>query len=324
MTYKTLEDLSFLGTDAPKYDGAAASFFASSTFLYTLCFIIIVGAAFYQYMMVGIYRLEASESGIRKSNETFRRATLGLLGVFGLFLLLAAVNKDLLLGDVGLSALKVRGGGVSTVPMAGKATPTSSISCISKEQTITNLSSSNGICGQVACRSLSGCLYQRYLPVIKEEAARAGIDYKIVVAIMCRESSGHENPPQRTGVSANSNGMDDCGLMQINRPAGQCASILPPRENIREGIQKLKQKMNTSTARIYPGVLPITNAFADYNCCGGGDVASSPSADCGPISGFPGEIPKWACPINPGSGPYNMCGVRDYACEVASCINAVP
>jgi hypothetical protein len=115
-SYKTLEDLSFLGNSTPKYDGGAASFFASSTFLYTLFFIIIIGAAFYQYVMVGIYRLEASENGIKKSNDTFRRATLGLLGVFGLFLLLGAVNKDLLLGDVGLSALRSKGGGSSTVP----------------------------------------------------------------------------------------------------------------------------------------------------------------------------------------------------------------
>lgn len=90
----------------PTFGGSDVSFYATSSFVYTLFFIAIVGAAFYEYILVGVYRMEASENGIRKSNETFKRTTWGLLGVFGLFLIIFTLNKDILTGDVGLSALQ--------------------------------------------------------------------------------------------------------------------------------------------------------------------------------------------------------------------------
>jgi len=107
-SYVSLEQnsLSALGVQAPTFDGTNVSFYATSSFVYTLFFVAILLAAFYQYVLVGIYRVEASESGIRKSNETFKRTTLGLLGVFSLFLIIFMINKGLLTGDVGLGALK--------------------------------------------------------------------------------------------------------------------------------------------------------------------------------------------------------------------------
>jgi hypothetical protein len=78
-----------------------------------LIFTAIIGAAFYEYILVGVYRMEASESGIRKSNETFKRTTLGLLGVFSLFLIIFTINKGLLTGDVDLREFKA-----SSVPTA--------------------------------------------------------------------------------------------------------------------------------------------------------------------------------------------------------------
>lgn len=72
---------------------------------------VIIVAAFWEYVLVGVYRIQASEAGIRKSNETFKRATLGLFGVFSLFLLVFTVNKGLLTGDVGLVAFSVGGSG---------------------------------------------------------------------------------------------------------------------------------------------------------------------------------------------------------------------
>jgi hypothetical protein len=109
MEYKTLEQSSFkevLGMDSPAFNSSNASFFATSSFVYMLLFTAIVGAAFYEYVLVGIYRMEASESGIRKSNETFKRTTLGLLGVFSLFLIIFTLNKSLLTGNVSLGELK--------------------------------------------------------------------------------------------------------------------------------------------------------------------------------------------------------------------------
>ena len=108
MEYKLLEKSSFeaLGIQNPTFNSANVSFFATSSFIYTLLFSAIVGAAFYEYILVGVYRMEASESGIRKSNETFKRTTLGLLGVFSLFLIIFTLNKGLLTGNVDLSAIK--------------------------------------------------------------------------------------------------------------------------------------------------------------------------------------------------------------------------
>lgn len=51
--------------------------------------------------------MQASESAIRKSNEEFKRGTLGLLGVLSLFLILYTINKSLLSADIGLNALQL-------------------------------------------------------------------------------------------------------------------------------------------------------------------------------------------------------------------------
>jgi hypothetical protein len=40
-------------------------------------------------------------------------------------------------------------------------------------------------------------------------------------------------------------------------------------------------------------------------------------------SGFPSSIPKWACPINPGTADLNMCSVKSYVCELSSCLNSL-
>jgi hypothetical protein len=87
----------------------SSSFFATSTFIYTLLFVAIVAAAFYRYALAGIWRMAASEKYVRMSNDEFKRVTLGLLGVFSMFIVIYTFNKDLLKGDVGLDALKVKG-----------------------------------------------------------------------------------------------------------------------------------------------------------------------------------------------------------------------
>lgn len=81
------------------------SFFASTSFIYLLLFTAIVTAAFYRYALAGIWRMQSSSTSISKSNEIFKTVTWGLLGVFSLFLILYTFNKDLVVGDVGLSAL---------------------------------------------------------------------------------------------------------------------------------------------------------------------------------------------------------------------------
>lgn len=99
--------LNSIGVQAPSFTGTSLTVSDTTSLVATLFFMLIGGAAFYRYAMAGIYRLEASENGVRKSNEAFRDATLGLLGVFLMFLIFFTFNRDLLSSDVGLSILKV-------------------------------------------------------------------------------------------------------------------------------------------------------------------------------------------------------------------------
>jgi hypothetical protein len=54
--------------------------------------------------------MEASETGIRKSNEEWKRASFGLLGVMLLWLIIYTVNRGLLIGDIDLTRLSSVGG----------------------------------------------------------------------------------------------------------------------------------------------------------------------------------------------------------------------
>jgi hypothetical protein len=328
--YKQLEPSSFrtLGIPddkVPTFNGSDVSFYATSSFIYTLFFISIVGAAFYQYILVGVYRMEASENGIRKSNETFRRTTWGLLGVFGLFLIIFTLNKDILTGNVGLDALRAnpvtnqsQTSGSITAITSGVTTSGSggsSASCDTKENTITKLQSAGGICGGAVCTILSGCNYSAYSSIIDQNVGSDVQLKKMVIVTLCKESRGNVNAQNN-----NPNGTFDCGLMQINQPLPCGSAILDPAENIRQGVVKMKQKI-ASTNQTYQNIPAVTGPFSSYNCCANGTVPNAPSADCTTANGFPFSIPKWACPINPGEGKFNMCTVKNYACELSACMN---
>ncbi len=111
-SYVPLEEafMKSVGGTVPSFTGATPSLFTSTSFLYTLFFVVIVVVASTKYAQAGLFRMEASQHGITKSNEIFKKTTLGLVGVFSLWLILATVNKDLLSGDVGLDALRSSAG----------------------------------------------------------------------------------------------------------------------------------------------------------------------------------------------------------------------
>ena len=150
--------------------------------------------------------------------------------------------------------------------------------------------------------------------------------YKVVAAIMCRESSGNH----MNGTNVNMAPDFGCGLMQITKSAissqAQCNSAYPNTlagitANINEGIAQIQSKYNAAPgdSTYGGGVTKYQNTFAMYNCCANGENPSSPSASCSTSSGWP-SIPKWACPIDPGTGQFNMCDVKNYACSVSACI----
>jgi len=60
-------------------------------------------------------------------------------------------------------------------------------------------------------------------------------------------------------------------------------------------------------------VMELTGAI--YN---GGQGQSGASSDCKTSDGWP-VIPKWGCPINPGTATFNACSIRSYACDIEKC-----
>ncbi len=129
MDYKPLEPkiTSSVGLDAVSFSGSSPTLSTATTLITIILFMLIGGAVFYRLLMAGIYRLEASENGVRKSNEAFKGATFGVLGVFLMFLIFFTFNRDILLSDVGLGALRSSGGvrsGGAVVTTGGTAVGT--------------------------------------------------------------------------------------------------------------------------------------------------------------------------------------------------------
>lgn len=327
VTYTALEQ-DYLNkiTDKPISFDVSTSFGDVSIFLFTTFFAVIVAAAFGRYVMAGVYRIQASEAGIRKSNETIKRVTLGLLGVFGLFLVLYTVNRGFLESDINLDGLRIGGGVVSggnnPVVTNNPGTTNTSTSggssktCASVDGVKSNLANGN-ICAGTSCTILSGCDYSQYRSIIQKYAGAGTELEKMTIVIMCKESTARKD-----SINTNANGTKDCGLMQINQPSGCSQEIMNPDENIRRGIDLIKQKRNAVT-QTYPGVPNLGGVFASYNCCANGTVPNAPSDDCTTSSGFKNTIPKWACPIKPGDSSFNMCSVKDYACSAVACMNAL-
>jgi len=325
-TYTSLEP-SFaqsLGATNPTFaTGGAVELFASTSFLYSLGIMLSVVAAGVMYARAGLWRMEASERGVRRSNEEIKRTTLGLLGVLSLFVVIYTFNPDLLTGEVGLRNLRAGGmvsggggdfGGGGATGDTGGGSETSA-SCADPKTVISSLTTQNGICGGARCTALSGCNFQQYLPIIESKAREAGVETSIVIAIMCRESKARSDAKNQ-----NPNGTFDCGLMQVNQPGACDATSLDPTTNITRGIQKIKQAMSIA-GQVYQNIPPLLGVFATYNCCANGTVPNAASADCTQAAGFPYSIPKWACPINPGDGRFNMCTVKSYACDINACVD---
>ena len=287
------------------------------TFVWVGLLVLCVAAGAFRLAYAGWLRMQLSgpaEQAIRASDAAIKSVGLGLLGILGMFVFIYTFNRDLLRVDVGLSDLKTEAilsspsspQVVTTVPTQ---TSGQSASCTTSANIISAVQSQSGLCGSASCSSLTGCTYQPYLSTIRAEAGRLGISPELAVTIMCKESKGRPSAQNR-----NPNGTYDCGLMQVNQTAPCDASILDPATNIRLGLERLKQYSNV---RIYEGVPVVGSIAASYNS---GPAYNNPSVDCTNATGFP-TIPKWACPINPGDGQFNMCAVKNYACEVSACVD---
>lgn len=260
-----------------------------------------------------------------KGKEAIVSSLKGVFLAIVTWLLLYTINPDILnnkvgriLSDgvvsVGRGVSDVVGGinnRVSSGGIAGRG-------CDNVSSSIEKNKSGQNMClGQICSKA---CIFdQNTINIAKDEANRAGIDYRVVLSISCRESSGQINA---VGNHAN-NGYPDCGLMQINmqsRGIKSCSpDIMDLRANIKEGIKLYKK--NLSSTKTYSSVSQFSQAFAAYNCCADGTSPNSQSVSCNNDSGYTNPIPKWACPLDPGTSNFNMCNVRNYACDVESCLS---
>lgn len=172
------------------------------------------------------------------------------------------------------------------------------------------------ICAGFACKI---CNLDSYLSVIDTAAAKYSVDANFIKGIISKESTCIA-----TAQKDESNGTLSCGLMQINvSTQTECDYWKThPAENIQKGTELLSVKISQAQTKLnalkYTTVTAEEMASAAYNCCANGEDPNSPSADCTSATGW-NSIPKWACPIKPGIGEFNMCAVKDYACSVTAC-----
>jgi hypothetical protein len=186
--------------------------------------------------------------------------------------------------------------------------------CQSPDDFKTKHTSQGGLCGGATCSALSGCNYQQFLPIINSEAVRQGVNPKLVVAIMCKENRGMRINAENRNTDSTGRTSYDCGLMQVNQNTPCTEASYDPATNIAAGVRKIKE----ATGQVYTGIPQVASIAAAYNS---GPGHNNASADCTTSSGFPFSIPKWACPINPGNGTFNMCSVKSYACDVSACVD---
>lgn len=277
-------------------------------------------ALFFAFVWAAISKVRASSigdvRGNQKAKELLTKVVYSLVAVALVSIFIFYVMKGFEFLDFEGTSPKGPGAGALTTPnpsagtgRPGTATPT----CIHPELYKGMLRDGDGFCSRAFCKGLC-----KFSPAIKQlavtEARSASVDPGIILALICRESSGI---PTKIGNHAN-NGKSDCGLMQINSPS--CTpEIMDPTNNVRAGIALYKAKLSSVSAYSYTGADKPTLAFAAYNCCANGDNPNSKSADCNLGTGWPVDLPKWACPVNPGTGSFNMCAVKNYACDVTAC-----
>ncbi|TSD00468.1 MAG: Uncharacterized protein Athens071425_613 [Parcubacteria group bacterium Athens0714_25] len=173
------------------------------------------------------------------------------------------------------------------------------------------------ICAGFACKT---CNLDSYLSAISSASVQFAIDANFIKGIIARESTCIA-----TAQKNESDGTMSCGLMQINvSTQTECDYWKThPAENIQKGTEilggKVARARTIMDAQDYTTVTIEQMASAAYNCCANGEDPNSPSNDCTSANGW-NLIPKWACPIDPGVGDFNMCAVKDYACSVTACI----
>ncbi len=311
------------GKTTANISGDFSSFF---TDIFYMLGSIIVVVLLYRFISSWGKKALGGSQNIQEGNKSLTIFAYALLFFILMIPVIAYLNKDIVSGNIFFKSAYNNSAssgdtGIQQNPTQNtKNTVTPSLSCTDPNILISSLKTGSSVCGKSECRSKEGCNLTPYISIIKYEAKSAGINDGVIAAIICRESHGNKDADSgKSGRVANSNGTVDCGLMQINRKGTCDADSLDPTKNIREGINNYKNKLASVSSKNYVGVTNYMKAFAAYNCCGGGENPNDVSVSCTSQKGFDTSLPKWACPIDPGVGAYNMCAVNNYVCDVSAC-----
>lgn len=178
------------------------------------------------------------------------------------------------------------------------------------------LSNGGTVCSGGSFSCPASCDTTPWNSMISAAATSNGISEPFIKAIIAQESGCKPTVIGQTG---------DCGLMQVKPSSvgnttctGPNRNLMDPNTNITEGTKILAQAFSAATSM--QGAYGSTTkkealAAAIYN---GGVGQSGKSVDCSTADGWP-VIPKWGCPINPGTATFNACSIRKYACNMAAC-----
>lgn len=214
------------------------------------------------------------------------------------------------------------GTGGSTAPATGGSTPTpppitggggGGRACEDIAAAKSRLSGGGTVCnGTGSCPSCNASAFEGF---IASYGNPAGISLGLIRGLIARESSC--NP---RAVKNESDGTQSCGLMQVNTRSSSysCSQLQDPETGIKEGVRILAAAFSSarSLSSSYGSTVTVNELAAAIHNAGAGQ--SSRSADCNTSSGWP-TIPKWGCPINPGTAQFNACAIRNYACNVGAC-----
>ena len=256
---------------------------------------------------------------VQQAKSILRYILLGILIALAAFLVTDALFK-LLLDDAQFGNWNEVSCVVPFVPVVpvvpvvggGGGGGGGTVACEDITTAQTSLNAGGTVCTPDA--SCASCDTSTWDASISNYSTLYGVPEEVIRTILARESSCGLDPATYD-MALSADGLS-CGLMQV---VGM-TDCYDDDESIKQGTIILAAAYASASSMIGPYGTTVTLdelAAAIYNA---GVVQSTASADCTPLTGWP-TIPKWGCPINPGTATYNACYIRDYACDVGACLN---
>lgn len=265
--------------------------------------------------MAILYIVSTGNEGLMKTAKGGITAALaGFAIMLGAWLI---VNTTLRILTAKVPGLAVSSGGFSfscdTTSLAGTAgggEGGGGAVCENVDVAKTRLKSGGTVCNNSG--TCPSCNTAPFETLIQKSAGV--VPLSLIRGLIARESSCDP-----TKEKSESNGTKSCGLMQVNTAASSktCENLKDPKIGIEEGIRILTDAYLQAQIKksLYGNTVTVNELAAAIHNAGAGQ--STESADCKQPD-WP-VIPKWGCPINPGTAQFNACAIKDYACNVGAC-----